>query len=307
MFNRRQLRIKVLQALYAYFQSKSTDLAIAEKELLRSIDKVYELYLMMLLLVHDVFDADRVDAEDAHLRHIKITASKHRLFNSKLQMALQSNSSFKDYVKKLKLSWGNESELVRKFFLDIKKSDQYKDYLSSDGSDENKSIPHILNKYVFSSNQLMHYAEENNIYWGDDLDFALFMTQKAITSFYETGALTLHEIYKDEEDDKKFVKDLFAKTIIHDREYQEAVSAKTKNWDVDRIALMDIIIIKMAISEMVNFQSIPVKVSINEYIDISKEFSTPKSKQFVNGVIDKIAIEWKANGKIVKTGRGLKE
>ncbi|MBK6838632.1 MAG: transcription antitermination factor NusB [Bacteroidetes bacterium] len=112
-------------------------------------------------------------------------------------------------------------------------------------------------------------------------------------------------MYKDEEDDRLFVRTLFNKTIINNEEYESAISERTKNWEVDRIALMDILILKMALSELVNFPGIPVKVSINEYIDISKEYSTPKSKQFVNGVIDKLALDYKEQGKIVKTGRGL--
>ena len=128
---------------------------------------------------------------------------------------------------------------------------------------------------------------------------------RTIRNYYEKGSLSLIALYKDEADDKDFTRKLFSQTILHNEEYEKAISERTKNWDVERIALMDILILKMAIAELITFANIPVKVSINEYIDISKEFSTPKSKQFVNGIIDKLAIDYTKEGKIVKAGRGL--
>ena len=124
-------------------------------------------------------------------------------------------------------------------------------------------------------------------------------------NFYDTDKFELMPLYKDEEDDKEFARQLFKQTIINNTEFENAISERTKNWEVDRIALMDILILKMALTELVTFPNIPVKVSINEFIDISKDYSTPKSKQFVNGVLDKLAADFKEQGKINKTGRGL--
>jgi N utilization substance protein B len=128
---------------------------------------------------------------------------------------------------------------------------------------------------------------------------------KTVKTFYEKEQLELIPLYRDEEDDKNFARMLFTQTILHNKEFEKSISDKTRNWEVDRIALMDILILKMALAELITFSNIPVKVTINEFIDISKEYSTPKSKQFVNGVIDKLAADYKENGKIVKAGRGL--
>ncbi|MCC7233163.1 MAG: transcription antitermination factor NusB, partial [Bacteroidia bacterium] len=163
----------------------------------------------------------------------------------------------------------------------------------------------IFRKFIAQSDAIQHHIEEENIFWSDDFDFISQVILRMIRAYYDQGKLELLSLFRDEEDDRQFLTRLFAGTILHNKEFETAISEKTKNWDVDRIALMDILILKMALTELVTFPNIPVKVTINEYIDISKEFSTPKSKQFVNGVIDKLASDYLALGKIQKSGRGL--
>jgi N utilization substance protein B len=133
------------------------------------------------------------------------------------------------------------------------------------------------------------------------------MIIRSVKTFFDQKKLELYDLYKDDEEDKQFVRELFHQTILHNDEYEKAITDKTKNWELDRIALMDIILMKMALAELMTFPSIPVKVSINEYIDISKDYSTPKSNHFINGIIDKLAADFKQNGRIIKTGRGLVE
>lgn len=308
MLSRRQLRNKVLQALYAHFQSGKSDLAAGERELFRSIDKVYDLYILLLNLLCELADEDQNDAEDLHTKFFPKAQelnAKHRLFQLRFIAELRENPTYKSETKNRKVSWQKERDLVRKFFLEIKKSEDYSKFLLDDKADEQEFLLTLIKKHLLDSEALINFLEESNIYWHDDFDFVCHMTIKTIKSFYESSKLDLFKLYKDEQDDKAFTHDLFSKTILHSEEFAKSISEKTKNWDVDRIAMMDIIILKMALAELITFPGIPVKVTINEYIDISKEFSTPKSKLFVNGVLDKLAQEFMKAGKIVKTGRGL--
>ena len=308
MLSRRQLRIKVLQSLYSFYQSEKGDLASADRELFRSIEKVHELYLFLLLLLKELADADLQDAGELHQKHFPKEdelKAKVRFHQLSFISALSADSKFLAELKNYKLSWQKDHELVRKIFLEIKKSTEYKNFLMNKAEVSEKDFLLVIVKnHVENSEALKNFIEENNIYWMEDFSFPCHLVVKTIKDFYDSKKIKLSPVYKDE-DDKKFVRELFSKTILHDKEYEEAIATKTQNWEVERIALIDMILLKMAMAEMVSFPGIPVKVSINEYIDISKEYSTPKSKQFVNGVIDKLAQEFKEQGKIVKTGRGL--
>ena len=276
--------------------------------MLRSIDKVYELYLQVLLLLSDLADADRSDAEELHTKYFpkeeELNAAR-RLHQLQFILALDSHEGFKREVKKRSLSWQKEHDLVRKIFLEVKKSEDYLRLLRNETQDEKEFLSQLVRNHLLGSEALNTYLDESNIYWSDDFDFICHMIIKNIQGFYDQGSFQLFSLYKDETDDQAFVKELFSKTVLSSKEFEEAIADKTRNWDLERIALVDIIILKMALAELVSFPGIPVKVTINEYIDLSKEYSTPKSKQFVNGVIDKLAQEFKEQGKIVKTGRGL--
>ncbi len=297
-----------MQSLYAFFQGKKTDLASAERELFRSIDKVNELYIYLLLFLQELSEADQQDAGELGQKFYPNkdeVEAKSRLHSLKFTVALAASDEFREQVAYYKLSWQIHQDIIRKIYLDIKKSDEYRALIRGENVDEKDFLVELVKKYFLQVETLSHQLEEENIFWLDDLDFICHIIIRMIKSFYDSGSFALSPLYKDEEDDKDFVKTLFAKTILNNPEYEAAISERTKNWEVERIALMDILILKMALAELIHFPNIPVKVSINEYIDISKEYSTPKSKQFVNGVIDKLAIDYKDQGKIVKTGRGL--
>ena len=189
--------------------------------------------------------------------------------------------------------------------MEIKKSGMYHTFLKDNQANEKDFLIDLFRKFIESSESVQNQIEEENIFWTDDFTFAIHLVLRTIKSFYEKDKLELIPLYKDESDDKEFARKLFSQTILHNKEFEQSISERTKNWEVDRIALMDILILKMALAELISFPNIPVKVSINEFIDISKEYSTPKSKQFVNGVIDKLAMDYKEQGKILKAGRGL--
>lgn len=308
MLSRRQLRIKVLQSLYSFFQAEKSDLAVAERELFRSIDKVNELYIFLLLFLKELADSDENDAEDLHLKFFpreEELRARRRLFELTFIKSIVENKGFQNQVIQQKLSWQKNPDLIRKIFLEIKKSDLYRTFLKDDKASEKDFLFELVKKYMEASEALQNFIEEENIFWSDDYAFAIQLVIRTIRTYYDNDKLELIALYKDEADDREFARKLFGQTILNNKEFEQSISERTKNWDVERIALMDILILKMALAELITFPNIPIKVTINEFIDISKEYSTPKSKQFVNGVIDKLATDYKEQGKIVKMGRGL--
>ncbi|CAN5408560.1 transcription antitermination factor NusB [soil metagenome] len=310
MLSRRQLRIKVLQSLYSYFQSGTNDLKTAENELFRSIDKTLELYYLLLLFFTELAHDDLLDSEDLQRKYFPKDEEVHarrRFHQVGFVSALEESDIFKERVVNYKCSWQNDQDLVRKIFLDMKKSEEYKKFMTAEASQEKEFLLQVIRMFIEKSEAMQSALQERSIYWGEDLSFCCHLMIKTVKEFYDRGKLEFPSLYKDEKDDKEFVKLLFEKTILNNHDFETSISAKTKNWDVERIAMMDILLMKMALAEMMTFESIPVKVSINEYIDISKEYSTPKSKLFINGIIDKLASDYKAEGKIIKTGRGLVE
>lgn len=313
ILSRRHLRSKGLQALYAFFQSNNGDIAKGEKELLVSIDKVYDLYLYQLSLIMEIVRyAGRMseEAKQKRLPSADDLSPNTRFIDNQVVCKLNANRSLLKALEERKINWINEQEFIKKFVLSIKDSEEYKLLLSSEENSYEADKTFLITIYkskISDSEQLQQYLEENSIYWMDDMELVNSMIVKTLKSFSEDANefFPILPLYKEEEDDKKFIRELFCKTIINNKEYEEIIAEKTKNWEVDRIALMDILIMKMAICEVLNFPSIPVKVTLNEYIDISKRFSTPKSKTFVNGILDKIILDLKTQDRIKKTGRGL--
>ena len=313
ILSRRHLRSKGLQALYAFFQSDNADIAKGEKELIVSIDKVYDLYLYQLSLITEIIRYAGRMAEEGKQKKLPTPedlAPNTRFIDNQVIAKLNISRPFLKALEVRKINWINEQEFIKKFVLAIKESEEYKEQLSSEDSSfeaDKNFLVQIYKSCIADSEQLQQYLEEHSIYWMDDMELVNSMIVKTIKSFSEASG-EFHPIlplYKDEEDDKKFIVDLFRKTILNNKEYEELIAEKTQNWDVERIALMDILIMKMAICEVLNFPSIPVKVTLNEYIDISKRFSTPKSKVFINGILDKIILDFKTQDRIKKTGRGL--
>lgn len=311
MLNRRYLRIKTMQTLYSYFQQENPDIGIYEKELFKSLEKIYDLYLHILVLLTDIH----------HTAHLVIEENKNKRLPSKEDLqpnlrfiensflvSLSNSEELKKEVNKRKISWQNDFDLVRKLFLELRQTDLYKNYLASatpSAKEDKQFIVLLATDFLYEHELLNHLFEDRNIHWADDTYGAFSMVVKTIENY--SGTFELIPLYKDAEDDKQFITTLFRKTIAGDKEYEKMIDSKTKNWELDRIATMDILLMKMAISEFLHVSNVPVKVSLNEYIDISKEYSTPNSRVFINGVLDKIIAELKQENKIHKTGRGLME
>ncbi len=231
-----------------------------------------------------------------------------RFLENPILVSLAANSELKKEVLNRKISWQNDFDLVRKLFLELRATDLYKSYMASDkpsAKEDKQFLIAVATEFLYNHDLLNHLFEEKNIHWADDTFGAFSMVARTFENF--TGDFKLTSLYKDAEDDKRFISTLFLKTIDGEKDYEKMIDEKTKNWELDRIASMDILLMKMAITEFLHVSNVPVKVSLNEYIDISKDYSTPNSKTFINGILDKIIFDLKRDNKIQKTGRGLME
>lgn len=316
MLNRRHLRVKVLQALYAYYQSEEKEVKQHEKALLQSIDKVYEMYIWMLSLVTEVVEYATMDAEERKHKYLPTSDDLKpnlKLTTNKFTASLLQNKEYLEALKKYKISWTFEPELVKTLFITLKNTDEYNEYLAKTDdtlSSDKDIIKFIFKKVILKSSLAEQVFEDKFIVWPVDRDVLQALIAKTFKNFSdETNFKNNHlaEVTGNWEEDREFIIELFNETIRHDAEYQEMIGQKTQNWEPERIAMMDTLLMKMAIAEFINFTSVPVKVTINEYLEISKEFSTPKSNSFINGILDKILAELKSTNKIRKIGRGLIE
>ena len=299
-----------MQALYAFQQSPNEDLVNAETQLFSSIDKIYDLYLYLLLLPAELADCARVAGFVAkHFptkEHLVVTRFSENLFIKQLMQ----NSFFLKEIKKRVISWKGNEELVQKLFVEIKNTPLFKKYILSEEhtfASDKAFVLEMFSKHIVPSTDLQSFIEEKNIFWNNSEHWMAGVALKSLEKLNGGADKNfLVPVFKDESD-KTFVRELFMHTIIFGKEYEQSISEKTKNWEMERIALMDVILMKMALVELVHFKFIPVKVSINEYLDIARDYSTPKSNAFINGIIDKLSAEFKANGKIQKIGAGLVE
>jgi N utilization substance protein B len=318
MISRRLIRIKVMQALYAFFQSHSDDLPAAEKQLIRNIDRIYELYIWQLSFFTELVSYFKQRVEEAKQKMLPTEEELHpntRFLENRILTQLEENTDFLRQCQRFKVNWADEKEMFRIFYNEVRKNKDYLRFMESQKNnyEEDRGILIKLTRDIFiTSSLLQSFFEEKNIHWYDDFDTALLMVMKTFKLYsakfdahHPMPGLFVND--ENEADDKRFAKDLFKKTILYSKEYGEIVAERAKNWELDRIALTDIIILKMAITELMQFPTIPTKVTMNEYIELARLYSTPKSTIFVNGLLDKLTFEYKESGKIQKTGRGLHE
>ena len=307
MLNRRHLRIKVLQVLYAYFQSNENDFKVIEKELMNSIERIYDIYLYVLLAFEELKDVEEQKIAESKL---KSRTTNDRFVQNKVIALITENTELREASEKNKVNWiGDEHrEMFKKIMLQIRESELFFNYMQSETNtfEEDKNFVIALFKAEIANSQLIYnFFEEKSIHWLDDIDLACGMALKTIKQTTEDGEITIHPLFKDPEDEIPFVKTLLRKTIANDQENILLIDELTKNWELDRIAKMDIILMKMAITELQEFNNIPKKVTLNEYIEISKFYSTPKSSGFINGILDKAIDRLIKEHKIQKIGRGL--
>jgi len=315
MLNRRHLRVKVLQSLYAYFQSKDGDLAISERELMTAVDRIYDLYLYLLMSFEELKNQGehRIEENKKKIRPKDEDLNPNRKFvDNELISILENHKDLRTCSEERKVNWvGDEhQEMFRKMYLEMRESETYFEFMNNDskGFDEDTAFAiAVFKSDIANSSILNDFFEEKSIHWMDDIDLACSMVIKTLKTFTEDGDNKILPLYKDKEDETQFIKELLRKTIAMDADSEKLIDELTSNWELDRIAKMDVILMKMAITELQIFNNIPTKVTLNEYIEISKFYSTPKSNGFINGVLDKAISRLEKEGSIKKVGRGLKE
>ena len=318
MLNRRFLRVKVLQEIYAYHQAEESDMLAAERRLLDRVDSLYGFFIRQLTFLVDVRAfAERRIEENLHKNFpTQEDLNPNRKFmNNRLLVALESNRDLAHLQEKYKIKWDDDREdFIRAFYQRMREYPEYAEYMNSDKDDFNwdkQFLLDIIDNHLAEDELLYDFYSDKNLDYNSDYQLSLFLLWKFLNEMDESfDAFTkLPPVYKTEDDsaneDRRFVTTLFRETLRHADEYQKLVTENISNWDYDRIALMDKIIIFMALTEFCQCKDIPVKVTINEYIEISKYFSTPDSRRFVNGILDKLSEILTDEGKIKKSGRGL--
>jgi len=311
-----------MQLLYAFFQTENDNIKNGEKELLKTISKIYDLYLYQLSLLVELASIAERTIEDAKFKHLprkEDTNPNTKFIDNRFLKQIAVNNSFITETNNRSISWSNEQELVKKIYSIIKTSDEYKTYMDSNKNtytSDKEIILKLYKNYIGDFPDLLNFYEGRSIFWVDDIEAAHLLVLKTFKLFNQnsdenTALSTLFDdapVGKDTlSEDRQFVIDLFRKTIINNRNFETLISEKAKNWDIERIAMIDILLMKMALCEITEFQTIPIKVTLNEYIELSKIYSSSKSKIFINGILDKMVAEMKQQGLIKKIGRGLIE
>ncbi len=318
MISRRQLRIKVLQTLYAYYNSEDGEVAKSEKELLFSINKSYDLYHALFVLMIEIANYAESRIDLARKKLIPTEEDLHpntRFIDSQLIEDFRNCDQLIRYVELKKINWVQYPELIKELYHEISSDPAFNEFMNAEKvelKDEVKLFTHLYTNIIYPNDNLYQALEEQSIYWIDDLEYMVSMAIKTLKRFRDpaTKSEPMLELFKNPEgrktpEDKEFAINLLRKSIAGRDEYIEYIKSNTKNWDLDRIAFMDILIMQIAIAEFVAFTSIPVKVTLNEYLEISKIYSTAKSNVFINGVLDKVAAQLREKKLIRKTGRGL--
>ncbi|TYP98297.1 NusB antitermination factor [Tenacibaculum adriaticum] len=311
MINRRHIRVKVMQSVYAMQQSHNDDLVKEGKFLKHSIQKMFDLYVLNLQLLVEVQKLARKRME---LSKKKILATKEDLqpntkfIDNKLINLISESVSLEGYVELNKLNnWELDDEYVKIIWEELQQSELYKKYMSSSEDNYNTDkdfVVEFFKEIIAPNEKLDDYYEDKMISWVDDIPFVNTWVVKSLNKQSPKKTFILGSLYKDN-DDKEFVSDLFNKTMLNQHKYEEDIREKTPNWEADRIADIDMILIKMAITEFLHFPSIPSRVTINEYIELAKDYSTNKSGYFINGVLDKLSKDYTDSNKMIKIGRGL--
>lgn len=315
MLSRRHFRIKVMQALYAFYLTGEDRLDVAEKQLKRSFDKLHELYIYQLSLLVELADMGRLRMEEAKKKFFPTEDELNpntRFVDNPVIQWIANHPDYQTYINRYKINWADDQEMIRKLWVTFKDTPEYLNYIQqpTTGLEQEKEvIRDLIRNYLVDSDILRFFFEERNILWTDDYDTALLLVMKTIKGIKPDVDSSLLSLIQDDEIDemKDFILPLFRKTILHGDKYEAIIAKHAENWEFDRIAIVDVLLMKMAICELIHFPSIPIKVTINEYIEISKEYSTTKSKVFINGMLDKIVEILKSENQLRKSGRGLLE
>ena len=304
-----------MHSIYAYIQANNDNMAVQEKFLMNSIEKIYDLYILQLLLFVELLKKAEHHNELIKKNHIATSEDKNPndkfIKNQVINLLIDSNSLSINKERLHLNNWSseNDNEYVNLLFQEMQQSELYQNYMSTRTSSFNEDkqfVEELFKKIIAPNEKLYNYYEDKKLTWINDYPLVNTAVLKTIRSIkQDTTVFVLPEMYRDEEEDSQFAKDLFRKTLKYNPELQEEIEGKTPNWDSERITLIDAILLRMAICELLYFSSIPVKVTINEYLEIAKEYATPKSSGFINGILDNIVKDYKSTNRLNKSGRGL--
>ncbi|MBR9852957.1 MAG: transcription antitermination factor NusB [Algicola sp.] len=314
MLTRRHIRVKVMQCIYALVQSKDDSLQKQEKFLRVSIENMYVLYLLILSLLAELHRLAEKHVNHASKKYVATEEDKYpdpqKFVKNRLLLQLVNNEALKSELAGRKLdNWYMNDEYVKIIHKAIVTSDIYKEYMlngEDNYTDDRKVVIQLFKEIIAPNEKIYDYFEDDKLTWVDDFPIVnTFLVKRLKKAKLDSGdRFFLPALLKDQQD-MDFANELLTKTLLNDAKWEKEIEGKTPNWDNDRIAEIDSIILKMAICELLNFPSIPEKVTLNEYLEIAKEYSTPKSSIFINGVLDKLAKEYKTDGRLQKIGRGL--
>ena len=311
MLNRRHNRVKVMQSIYALHQSQSGDLEKEEKFLFYSLENIQDLYLVMISTLTELRKMEEVFLHKSSLKHLVTTEERNpnnKFINNKVIQLLSDSNHLTISLENRKIdNWETHDDYIQLLLRLIKESDLYAKYMSNrvNNFEEDKQfVLDIFTEIIVPNEKLYDYLEDSKLTWIDDIPLVNTEIIKQLKAIKENSEIRMPRLYKDV-DDKDFAKNLFRKTVLNEKDLAKQYMDKTPNWDTDRIAEVDTIILKMAICEFLKFPSIPVKVTINEYLEVAKEYSTPKSSIFINGILDNLVKEYQSNNTLLKTGRGL--
>ena len=306
MINRELIRIKVVQLSYAYYQNGSKNIDTAEKELMFSLSKAYDMYNYLLALIVGITREARrhVEVAEARAKREGTPLPSTKFIYNRFALQLEQNKMLNDFMETQKKSWDDQPEFLKKIYLQITESEIYKEYMDSADDDyqADRELWRKLYRTLIQDNpDLDALLEEQSLYWNDDKEVVDTFVLKTIKRFDEKNSASQELLPEyDSEEDKDYARKLFRATIMNGEEYQHYMSEASRNWDFSRLAYMDIIIMQIAIAEMMTFPSIPISVTINEYVELAKLYSTPRSAGYINGMLDAIAHH------LVRTGRLMK-
>ena len=300
-----------MQSIYAMHQHQSDQLDKEEKFLFQSIENTQDLYLLLLSALVEIKKKEELYIDLASKKHLATKEERNpslQFVHNKVLMALANSDALQTALEERKIkNWQQNDDIILYLIESIKASALYQNYMNKkSGFEEDRNfIADLYAEVIAPSDKLYDYLEDHKLTWLDDLPGINTLILKQIKQLKsETDPILIPKVYKDE-DDKEFVKNLFRKTVLNEVELSKEYIDKTPNWDVERIAEIDTIILKMAICELLKFPSIPTKVTINEYLEIAKEYSTPKSSIFINGILDNLVKEFEKDKRLTKSGRGL--
>lgn len=309
MINRRHIRIKVMQSAYAVLLSENDKLDTQERYLKNSIEWLHDLYISHFQLLISLFETGikyHAVSKNNYIQSDSDLINSSNFANNRLLIQIKEAFQLQDYSS-LKTKWDDHQEIVNSIWKKIQKNPKFSLYMSSPHTSykDDKAIVTVIFKEIIAPDEhLANFFESEVISWVDDIPFVNTWILSNLKSFSQTKEFTPDRLYKDKED-QQFVLDLFRKTVLNYSKYEKDIDAKTPNWDSERITKIDKLLIVMGIAEFFHFPSIPTKVSINEYIEIAKDYATPKSSYFINGVLDKLLEDYNKQNRIQKMGRGL--